>query len=155
MQSYQYRKSHYGDKTVVRSSHFYNGIFFTGRMASLYWISHLVLRQPADFLVICILVFLQQSSCMQKISLDLGDGNLPISNHCLNNWWPKCFKLSHIVRTYLVKVLILHSFAFEFHYDIFQCNIILQRVTRGKANISQPVSYWCIWVTHSQWIKMI
>ena len=32
--SYQYRKSHYGDKTVVRIS-------YTGKMASLYWFSPL------------------------------------------------------------------------------------------------------------------
>ena len=36
--SYQYRKSHCGDKTVVRSSYLHNGISFTGKMSSLYWI---------------------------------------------------------------------------------------------------------------------
>ena len=38
MSSYQYRKSHYGDKTVVRSSYLHNGISFTGKMTYLYWI---------------------------------------------------------------------------------------------------------------------
>ena len=38
MSSYQYRKSHCGDKTVVRSSHLHNGISYTGKMTSLYWI---------------------------------------------------------------------------------------------------------------------
>ena len=38
MSSYQYRKSHCGDKTVVRSSYLHNGISYTGKMASLYWI---------------------------------------------------------------------------------------------------------------------
>ena len=41
MSSYQYRKSHCGDKTVVRSSYLHNGISYTGKMASLYWISPL------------------------------------------------------------------------------------------------------------------
>ena len=36
--SYQYRKSHCGDKRVVRSSYLHNGISYTGKMASLYWI---------------------------------------------------------------------------------------------------------------------
>ena len=37
---YQYRKSHCGDETVVRSSSLPNGISYTGKMvASLYWIS--------------------------------------------------------------------------------------------------------------------
>ena len=39
MSSYQYRKSHCGDKIVVRSSHLHNGISYTGKMASLYWFS--------------------------------------------------------------------------------------------------------------------
>ena len=41
MSSYQYRKSHCGDKTVVRSSYLHNGIPYTGKMTSLYWFSPL------------------------------------------------------------------------------------------------------------------
>ena len=41
MSSYQYRKSHCGDKTVVRSSYLHNGISYTGKTASLYWFSPL------------------------------------------------------------------------------------------------------------------
>ena len=37
MSSYLYRKSHCGDKTVVRSSYLHNGISYTGKMLSLYW----------------------------------------------------------------------------------------------------------------------
>ena len=36
--SYQYRKSHCGDKTVVRSSYIHNGVSYTGKTTSLYWI---------------------------------------------------------------------------------------------------------------------
>ena len=43
--SYQYRKSHCGDKTVVRPSYLHNGISYTGKMVSLYWISPLLLTQ--------------------------------------------------------------------------------------------------------------
>ena len=39
---YHYRKSYCGDKTVVRSSYLPNGISYTGKMASLYWISPLL-----------------------------------------------------------------------------------------------------------------
>ena len=39
MTSYQYRKSHCGDKTVVRSSYLHNGISYTGTMTCFYWIS--------------------------------------------------------------------------------------------------------------------
>ena len=43
MSSYQYRKPHGGDKTVVRSSYLHNGISYTGKMLSLYWIRVLML----------------------------------------------------------------------------------------------------------------
>ena len=39
MPSYQYRKSHCGDKPVVRSSYLHNGISYTDKMASFHWIS--------------------------------------------------------------------------------------------------------------------
>ena len=38
MSSYQYRKSHCGDKTVVRSSYLHNGISYTDKTTSLCWI---------------------------------------------------------------------------------------------------------------------
>ena len=41
MSSYQYRKSHCGDKTVGRPSYLHNGISYTGTMSSLYWIGAL------------------------------------------------------------------------------------------------------------------
>ena len=47
MSSYQYRKSHCGDKTVVRSSYLHNGISYTGKMSSLYWIGALKLSYIA------------------------------------------------------------------------------------------------------------
>ena len=39
MPSCQYRKSHCGDKTVVRSSYLHNRISYAGKMTSVYWIS--------------------------------------------------------------------------------------------------------------------
>ena len=38
MSSYRYMKSHCWDKTVVRSSYLHNGVSFTGKMSSSYWI---------------------------------------------------------------------------------------------------------------------
>ena len=37
IQSYQYRKSHCGDKTILRPSYLHNGISYTSKMTSLYW----------------------------------------------------------------------------------------------------------------------
>ena len=50
MSSYQYRKSHCGDKTVVRSSYLHNGISYTGKMSYLYWIGALVYWEPFSWL---------------------------------------------------------------------------------------------------------
>ena len=47
--SYQYRKSHCGDKTVVRSSYLHNGISYTGKISSLYWISPQVMWSSGGF----------------------------------------------------------------------------------------------------------
>ena len=38
MSSYQYMKSRFGYKTVVRPSYLHHGIPYTGKMSSLYWI---------------------------------------------------------------------------------------------------------------------
>ena len=38
MTSYQYRKSHCGDKTISQPSHLHYGISYTGKTTSLYWI---------------------------------------------------------------------------------------------------------------------
>ena len=38
MTSYQYRKSHCGDKTILRPSYLHNGISYTGKTTSLRWI---------------------------------------------------------------------------------------------------------------------
>ena len=39
--SYQYRKSHCGDKTILRLCFLHNGISYTGKTTSLYWIGAL------------------------------------------------------------------------------------------------------------------
>ena len=41
MTSYLYRKSHCGDKTILRPSYLHNGISCTGNTTSLYWIGAL------------------------------------------------------------------------------------------------------------------
>ena len=38
MSSHQYRKSHYGDKTILRPSYLHHAISNAGKMSSLYWI---------------------------------------------------------------------------------------------------------------------
>ena len=44
--SYQHRRSHCGDKTILRPSYLHKGISYTGKMTSLYWIRALELVIP-------------------------------------------------------------------------------------------------------------
>ena len=48
MSPYQYRKSHCGDKTVIRASYLHNGISYTGKMTSSYWFDPLQLIQKSN-----------------------------------------------------------------------------------------------------------
>ena len=47
MASNQYRKSHCGDKTILRPSYLHNRISYTGKMASLYWIGALIILRAS------------------------------------------------------------------------------------------------------------
>ena len=55
MLSYQYRKSHCGDKTIVRSSYLHNGISYTGKM-SFY------IESETSFLILFELGFVRPAS---------------------------------------------------------------------------------------------
>ena len=54
MSSYQYRKSHCGDKMVIRSSYLHNGISYTGKMTSLYWIRALLVPSSTPVVVVAV-----------------------------------------------------------------------------------------------------
>ena len=49
MTPYQYRKSHCGDKTVMRSSYLHNGISYTGKRTYLYWIGALLPNEKYEY----------------------------------------------------------------------------------------------------------
>ena len=57
MSSCQFRKSHCEDKTILRSYYLHNGISYTGKMISLYWISPQVLVSHEEgfqlFMTVC------------------------------------------------------------------------------------------------------
>ena len=59
MSAYQYRKSHCEDKTILRPSYLHNGISYTGKVISLYWIRAL----RASTAVVLTLSILQSSPC--------------------------------------------------------------------------------------------
>ena len=67
MPSYQYRKSHCGDKTVVKSSYLHNGISYTGKTVSLYWIRALLLACIVRWTLSMMLLFVVQISSQYTI----------------------------------------------------------------------------------------
>ena len=69
MSSYQYRKSHSGVRTILRPSYLQNGISYTGKMRSLYWIWAWLWWMPA----VCVLVssFLLVKSRLINIQLKI------------------------------------------------------------------------------------
>ena len=74
MSSYRYRKSLCGDKTVVRSSYLHNGISYTGKMSSLYWIrAQYVFRNVMG----CILIKMSQTCALKDYLryVAIGSGN--------------------------------------------------------------------------------
>ena len=88
MLSYQYRKSHCGDKTVVRSSYLHNGISYTGRMSSLYWIR----AQMCSFFYSWPGMIFANSSQVKKpnplthCGLMMPYGNIGLAQHWLRKW---------------------------------------------------------------------
>ena len=52
MTSYQYRKSHCGDKTILRPSYLHNGISYTGKTTSLYWIRAQIIQLTHEWQLI-------------------------------------------------------------------------------------------------------
>ena len=78
MPSYQYRKSHCGDKTILRPSHLNNGIYHTGKMASYFWI------RPLDVVMnpICKLMVIHPCSIPPHCY------HPPPASHCGLPIWP-------------------------------------------------------------------
>ena len=66
MASHQYKKSHRGDKTILRPSYLHNGIAFTSKMTSLYWIrtqyysAHTMVVDPFPFIPLAMVWYSQE-----------------------------------------------------------------------------------------------
>ena len=89
MTSYQYRKSHCGDKTILRPSYLHNGISYTGKMSSLYWIRAQVSLKLAVLLhsLICLHWWMMSEAikwaCWSLLSQEINGCNIVHSYQCL------------------------------------------------------------------------
>ena len=80
MTSYQYRKSHCGDKTILRLSYLHIGISYTGEMPSLYWIRALRSNNVSGFAEIFALpgqIFVAFSNIFSKKKLRKNEWSCP------------------------------------------------------------------------------
>ena len=140
MSSYQYRKSHCGDKTVVRSSYLHNGISYTGKMSSLYWIGALMSFSMSNWLAIlimcnwhwfksdggCLLIKWDTSTPYHKSSMALSNMILTfngIGNFVCTHYWGLglllCCKITFVLITKFMESTIIKS-KVPHGYDCFQ-----------------------------------
>ena len=91
MSSYQHRKSHRGDKTVVRSSYLHSGISYTGKMIYLYWFTPLISYQPT-----------QTYTTTKQSDVHISWDELFLcSVHIVSSWWILGIRLSTFITGYL------------------------------------------------------
>ena len=99
MLSYQYRKSHCRDKTILRLSYLRSGISYTGKMTSLYWIRLWMQFQKVIFNLVS-LISIFKSLCdnvLRWMQWDLAEGKATLAqimawcqatSHYLSQCWP-------------------------------------------------------------------
>ena len=85
MSSYQYRKYHCGDKTILRPSYLHNGISYTGRTTSLYWIR--ALRPSYIYVGNSYTGKMASSNEMPPRS---ADDMTKVTHHPIKYWWNWC-----------------------------------------------------------------
>ena len=117
MTPYQYRKSQCGDKTILRPSYPHNGISYTGKMSSLYWIRAQVSLKLAVLLhsLICLHWWMMSEAikwaCWSLHSQDINGCNIVHSYQCLwvrlMIWFYYQGQLASI--TYYVRCVQLHD----------------------------------------------
>ena len=159
--SYQYRKSHCGDKTILRPSYLHNGISYTGKRTSLYWIRAQVVTSNATTILLtfpCVISDLSWN--ISKIRLSVNpfvcntanrDKNKR-TNACVNIHCNLCGK--NWTHTILVYRTNFHLFNFTRHVGMARIFFTLETKNMGtnfnKIGIKMPqFSYWkCIWKCH-------
>ena len=137
MTSYQHRKSHCGDKTILRPSYLNNGISYTGKTTSLYWIRAQCNITKWPLLIwIRVRITLDHSSCVVIWSrfLSLAWSKLRL---CSANHRADCDWLS-IVRVYPEQET--ENALIPFFFLRLRKFLADHRTCYKLCNIS---SYWC------------
>ena len=158
MSSYQYRKSHGGDKTILWSSYLHNGISYTGKMTSLYWIR----TQVFFFIYFFINLHFSQVmvKCKQSVSHELVE---------LMLWWRHqmetfsallalCAGNSPVTGEFSLHRSLMRSFDVFFHLcqgissnDIDLFFPVNSSHRAQRVNVSTPISQPISWYNNLQY----
>ena len=93
MLSRQYRKSHCRDKMILRPSYLHNGISYTGKTASLYWVGVLIIQgnlptMTAPSPTILLSLSCWRSLCIHQNAQSHQSGSMaPQDQHYKQIWW--------------------------------------------------------------------
>ena len=118
MTSYQYRKFHCGDKTILRPSYLHNGISYTGKMTSLYWIG----AQESN-----------EWNGQLWASFELSEVNSLVPGNCGSNFESLIFKL------------IIQNCSLGSHCEI-AVKWMPQNITKKKSTLVKVMA-WCLQAT--------
>ena len=125
MPSYQYRKCHCGDKTVLWLSYLHNEISYTGKMASLYWIRTQAITTSIVDLSITTMD-LKKKSWQSPFPgrNELNQNQLVIH---LTHWGrDKMAAISQTAYSGALSWMKIHEFRLKFHWSLFlRCELTI------------------------------
>ena len=117
MPSYQYRKSHCGDKTIVRSSYLHNGISYTGKTTSLYWIRALEVIIKMWVKYCCKTTKLKETQTMHIILGMLARLDMPAFRMFTQPVW-----VIHVcIKVFFSKFLVGHHMIRSWRFSLSHC----------------------------------
>ena len=117
MSSYQNRKSHCGDKMIFRPSYLHNGISYTGKMSSLYWIGALV------------------SIWHQAFTLSNVDQDLWYHHGITRQKWVESYGKMTVIFKENVEIITSYLYCYIWGQILYSCAISNSRNVIKNANI--------------------
>ena len=112
MLSNQYRKSHCGDKMILGPSYLHNGISYTGKTTSLYWIRVLVIvpQSILRWIMISCDCGARSKAIHTLLDIDFIHSNIhDWSGENWMHWWVQGFiKLPHITFYFTLRGWLIH-----------------------------------------------
>ena len=116
MTSYWFRKSHCGDKTILRPSYLHNGISYTGKTTSLYWIGALITVAAAELRAVKV-IHIPRLFDGQVLNNNKKNGiDIWFVQQMTNSWWkgPQAILNPSVTKTWKVQNNYVDNMAADF-----------------------------------------